>query len=200
MLYPMSMRGRDPETGEFYSPSRTQQREEALEIRALAEKLVALPPARFAKLPIPEELLPHILETQRITSHIAHKRQLQYLAKQMRKQDDAVLKAISEALDDSGEALRKQTVLLHEAERWRERLLAEGDAALAELMDEFPNAERQKLRQLVRNANDEKAKNKPPRAFRELFQEVRALLAAADAEGSGEDFNEDEDFDGREEN
>lgn len=194
------MRGRDPETGEFYSPSRTQQREEALEIRALAEKLVALPPARFAKLPIPEELLPHILETQRITSHIAHKRQLQYLAKQMRKQDDAVLKAISEALDDSGEALRKQTVLLHEAERWRERLLAEGDAALAELMDEFPNAERQKLRQLVRNANDEKTKNKPPRAFRELFQEVRALLAAADAEGSGEDFNEDEDFDGREEN
>ena len=187
MLYPMWMRGRDPETGEFYSPSRTQQREDALEIRALAEKLVALTPARLAKLPIPEELMPHILETKRVTSHIAHKRQLQFLAKQMRRQDDDVLNAIGEALDDSGEALRKQTVLLHEAEQWRERLLAEGDAALAELMTEFPQAERQKLRQLVRNANEEKAKNKPPRAFRELFQEVRALLVDADGEKAGED-------------
>ena len=39
------MRGRDPETGEFLGPSRTQQRGEALEIRSLAEKLVALPTA-----------------------------------------------------------------------------------------------------------------------------------------------------------
>ena len=188
----MWMRGRDPETGEFYSPSRTQQREDALEIRALAEKLVALTPARLAKLPIPEELMPHILETKRVTSHIAHKRQLQFLAKQMRRQDDDVLNAIGEALDDSGEALRKQTVLLHEAEQWRERLLAEGDAALAELMTEFPQAERQKLRQLVRNANEEKAKNKPPRAFRELFQEVRALLVDAGGEEAGEDEDPDD--------
>ena len=56
------MRGRDPETGEFYSPSRTRQRIEALEIRSLAEKLVALPAAQLARLPIPEELMPHIVE------------------------------------------------------------------------------------------------------------------------------------------
>lgn len=184
------MRGRDPETGEFYSPSRSQQREDALEIRALAEKLVALPPARLLKLPIPEDLLPHIHDTRRISSHIAHKRQLQFLAKQMRKEDDATLDAIRDALDDSGEALRKQTALLHEAERWRERLLDEGDAALAELLDACPSADRQRLRQLIRNANEEKARNKPPRAFRELFQEVRAALA----DGSAADAGEDDDF------
>ncbi len=188
------MRGRDPETGEFYSPSRTQQRVEALEIRTLGEKLVALPPARFAKLPIPEELLPHILETQRITSHIAHKRQLQYLAKQMRKLSDEELTAIHEAMDDSGEALRKQTAQLHLAERWRERLLDEGDAALAELLQEFPSANRQKIRQLVRNANDEKAKNKPPRAFRELFQELKTLLAANSSSDEVEEDFDDESF------
>ncbi|MFT3763075.1 MAG: ribosome biogenesis factor YjgA [Pseudoxanthomonas sp.] len=187
------MRGRDPETGEFYSPSRSQQREDALEIRALAEKLAALPPARLAKLPIPENLLPHIHETRRITSHIAHKRQLQFLAKQMRREDDETLAAIREALDDSGESVRKATALLHQAEQWRERLLADGDAALAELLDEFPAADRQKLRQLIRNAHDEKAKNKPPRAFRELFQEARALLADAGNEDSEEGFDEDED-------
>lgn len=181
------MRGRDPETGEFYSPSRTKQREDALEIRALAEKLVSLPPAQLGKLPIPEELTPHILETRRITSHIAHKRQLQYLAKQMRKQGDETLEAIREALDDSGESVRKANALLHEAEQWRERLLSDGDAALAALLDEFPAADRQHLRQLVRNAHEERLKNKPPRAFRELFQELRALLAVDASDEADED-------------
>ena len=174
------MRGRDPETGEFYSPSRTQQRIEALEIRNLAEKLVALPAAQLARLPIPEELMPHIVETQRITSHIAHKRQLQFLAKQMRREEDEVLEAIRDAMDEGGEAARRETALLHQAEQWRDRLLADGDDALAALLEEFPTADRQKLRQLVRNATDERAKNKPPRAFRDLFREVRELLASTD--------------------
>ena len=174
------MRGRDPETGEFYSPSRTQQRIEALEIRGLAEKLVALPAAQLARLPIPEELMPHIVETQRITSHIAHKRQLQFLAKQMRREEDEVLEAIRDAMDEGGEAARRETALLHQAEQWRDRLLADGDDALAALLEEFPTANRQKLRQLVRNATDERAKNKPPRAFRDLFREVRELLSSTD--------------------
>ena len=176
------MRGRDPETGEFYSPSRTQQRIEALEIRGLAEKLVALPAAQLARLPIPEELMPHIVETQRITSHIAHKRQLQFLAKQMRREEDEVLEAIRDAMDEGGEAARRETALLHQAEQWRDRLLADGDDALAALLEEFPTADRQKLRQLVRNATDERAKNKPPRAFRDLFREVRELLASTDTQ------------------
>ncbi len=179
------MRGRDPETGEFYSPSRTRQREEALEVRGLAEKLVALPPAQLLRLPIPEALLPHIHETRRITSHIAHKRQLQYLAKQMRREDDEVLQAIHDALDEGGEMARREAAQLHQAERWRERLLDDGDAALAELLGEFPTADRQKLRQLVRNAHDERAKHKPPRAFRELFREVKALLSSGEDETPG---------------
>lgn len=181
------MRGRDPETGEFLGPSRTQQRGEALEIRGLAEKLVALPAAQLARLPIPEDLMPHIVETQRITSHIAHKRQLQFLAKQMRREDDEVLEAIRDAMDEGGEAARLETARLHQAEQWRDRLLAGGDQALADLLDAFPTADRQKLRQLVRNAVDEKAKNKPPRAFRELFREVRELLADANAADDTDD-------------
>lgn len=186
------MRGRDPETGEFYSPSRTQQREEALEVRSLAEKLVALPPAQLLRLPIPESLLPHIAETRRITSHIAHKRQLQYLAKQMRREDDEVLQAIHDALDEGGEMARREAAQLHQAERWRERLLDEGDAALADLLGEFPAADRQKLRQLVRNAHEEKMKNRPPRAFRELFREVKALILSGEDETSGEPEEDDE--------
>ena len=56
------MRGRDEETGEFLSPSRSQNRREALEVLALGEKLVALTEAQLAKLPVPDSLLPHIRE------------------------------------------------------------------------------------------------------------------------------------------
>lgn len=93
------MRGRDPETGEFLSPSRSQKRRDALEVRDLAADLADLPPAQLARLPIPEELLPHVHETRRITSHIARKRQMQYLAKQLRREDDETLAAIQSALD-----------------------------------------------------------------------------------------------------
>ena len=170
------MRGRDDESGEFLAPSRSQQRREALDVLALAEKLATLSDAQLERLPIPDGLLPHIVETRRMTAHGARKRQTAFLAKQMRREDDAALDAIRDALDAGGEAAKRETARMHRAERWRERLLADGDAALGELLDEHPNADRQQLRQLVRNALDERAKNKAPRAFRELYRALHALL------------------------
>ncbi len=174
------MRGRDEDTGEFLAPSRSQQRREALDVLALGQQLAALSAAQLAKLPIPEDLLPHIEDTQRITSHVAHKRQLAFLAKQMRRVDDETLAAIRDALDAGGEAARRETAELHRVEAWRERLMSDGDTALAELLAEHPSADRQRLRQLVRNAGDEKAKNKPPHSHRELFRELRELLAQSE--------------------
>ena len=197
------MRGKDPDTGEFLSPSRSQQRREALEVLELARQLSGMTPQQVARLPVPDHLLPHIDETRRITSHIAHKRQLQFLAKQMRKEDDEVLEAIRDALDEHGDAARVEAAQLHRAEAWRDRLISDGDAALAELLDAYPRADRQHLRQLARNAHDERLKNKPPHAYRELFRELRTLLAqpegaTTDEEGFDADWD-DTDADGSDE-
>ncbi|MGQ4583870.1 ribosome biogenesis factor YjgA [Lysobacter sp. F60174L2] len=170
------MRGRDEETGEFHDDSRSRKRRDALEVLELGQKLVALTDAQLAKLPVPEALLPHIRESRRITSHIAHKRQLAFLAKQMRREDDEVLEAIRDALDEKGEAARREVAAMHRVEAWRDRLLAEGDVALAELIEQYPDADRQGLRQLVRNTLEERKRNKPPRAFRELFRQLRELM------------------------
>lgn len=185
------MRGRDDETGEFLSPSRSQNRREALEIYTLGEKLVSLTDAQLAKLPVPESLLPHIRECRRITAQIAHKRQLQYLAKQMRREDDETLDAIRDALDEKGEAARREVAAMHRVEAWREKLLAEGDDALAQLLDEYPNADRQLLRQLVRNTLEERKRNKPPRAFRELYRALRELLLGGNEDGEQDIDGED---------
>lgn len=173
------MRGRDEETGVFLDISRSQNRREALDVLALGEKLVALTPAQLARVPVPEDLLPHIAEAKRITAHIAHKRQLAFLAKHMRREDDAVLDAIRDALDANSETSRREVATMHRVEDWRERLLKEGDKALGALLDEYPHADRQQLRTLVRNAQAEKAKNKPPRAYREIYQLLRTLLLPA---------------------
>ena len=182
MAYPVAMRGRDENTREFLGPSRSQQRREALDILELGERLVALTAAQLARLPVPDELLPHIRETQRITSHGARKRQLAFLAKQMRRQDDAALDAIRDALGKDGEAARRETAAMHRVEALRDSLLGDdGDAAMTALLGEFAGADRQKLRQLVRNTHEERKRNKPPHAFRELYRELRELTAQDDA-------------------
>lgn len=185
------MRGRDEETGEFLSPSRSQNRREALEVLALGEKLVSLTEAQLSKLPVPESLLPHIRDCKRITANIAHKRQLAFLAKQMRREDDEVLEAIRDALDEDGEAARREVAAMHRIENWRERLLAEGDTALAALLDEYPQADRQRLRQLARNTLEERKRNKPPHSFRELYRELREVILGAGAASDDRDNRDD---------
>ena len=189
------MRGRDEDTGEFLGESRSQNRREALAVLALGETLVELTAAQLAKLPIPEGLLEHIEYSKRITSHGARKRQLAFLAKQMRREEDGVLDAIRDALEANSETSKRAVALMHRMEHWRERLLAEGDVALAELLDEYPQADRQQLRTLVRNALAEKAKNKPPRAFREIYQLLRELMLPAQVAVSNEMDDEDVEHD-----
>ena len=165
------MRGRDEETGEFLAPSRSANRREALDTLALGEALVALSQAQLARLPIPEDLLPHIRDAQRIPSHIARKRQL----------DQDMLDALRDGMSKDGDATRRETALLHRVEILRDELLAQdGDAAMTRLLTEYPHADRQHLRQLVRNTLDERKRNKPPHAFRELFRDLRELLAHDD--------------------
>jgi len=188
------MRGRDPETGEFLSPSRSQKRREALDVLALAERLVELPDGQLAAVALPDDLRELVRDSRRITAQIARKRQLQFLAKAMRREEDDILDAIRGALDKGRDQSRRETAELHRLEAWRERLLEDGDEALAELLDQYPAADRQLVRQLVRNARLEREKQRPPRAFRELFRVLKTLMA-----GEGEIVdapeNEASDFD-----
>ncbi len=178
MTYPVAMRGRDEDTGEFLGPSRSAQRRAALDVLELAERLVELTAAQLERLPVPEDVLPHIRDTQRITSYGARKRQLAFLAKQMRRQDDEALEAIRDAMSKDGDAARRETAAMHRIEALRDALLGEdGDAAMTDLLAAHPDADRQKLRQLVRNTHEERRRGKPPRAHRELFRELRELAA-----------------------
>ena len=163
--------------GEF-GPSRSEERREALAVLELAKRLVEQPEARLAQIPMDEDLLALVIASKKITSQIARKRQIHFLAKQMRRQDDEALQLIRAALEHDKAEGRREAQALHEVEYWRDKLVDDGDEALSELLEKHPHADRQHLRQLARNAHQERLKNKPPHAYRELFRELRTLLTA----------------------
>lgn len=166
---------------DFSGPSRSQLRREALDVLKLAEALAALSEAQLTDVPLDDELREEVRRTRAVTSHIARKRQTQFLAKQMRKLDEEQLEPIRAALANDRDKALREAAALHRIERWRERLLAEGDEALGEFVAAHPAADRQQLRQLVRNTLAERKANKPPHAYRELFRELRdAAFSAID--------------------
>lgn len=172
---------------EDFGPSRSEQRREALGVFELALQLVEQSDARIGQFPMDPDLKALVIASKKVTAQIARKRQVQYLAKMLRREEDATLQAIRAALDHDKVEGRREAAALHQVEYWRDRLVAQGDEALDELLQTHPGANRQHLRQLARNAQREKLANRPPHASRELFRELRELLAELppdDAEGS----------------
>jgi ribosome-associated protein len=160
-------------------PSRSQLRREALDVLRLAQSLASLSDAQLAPLPLDDDLRAEVARTRAVTQQIARKRQTQFLAKQLRKLDDADIEAIRAALEHDRDHARRETAVQHRIEQWRERLIAEGDEALTELLQQFPSADRQHLRQLARNARVEREQNRPLHAFHELFRTLRQIFADA---------------------
>jgi ribosome-associated protein len=159
-----------------YGPSRTQQRREALAVLTLASQLVELAPSRLAKLDLPDDVRREIDITRRITAHGARKRQMAYLAKVMRRFGDDDFAAVRAELGENREKQRQDTAAMHRLEAIRDRLVAGDDDALSELIGEYPQVDRQRLRSLLRQARLEReTPNKPPRAYREIFQLLKEL-------------------------
>ena len=172
------MRGMDEENDEYFGPSRGEQRREALAVLALAHEVVATPYARLQQLGLSEDVLAAAAEAQRITAQIARKRAVGFLAKKLRREDEDSLLALRAALEHDKAGGRREAAALHRIEALRDELVEHGDEAFASFLSEYPHADRQHLRQLARNAREERLKNKPPPAYRELFRERRTLRDA----------------------
>lgn len=164
----------DTETDNELNKSKSQRKREMHALQDLGEQLVKLSKEQFEKITLPDKLRDAIVEARHIHQHGARKRQLQYIGKLMRELDPA---PIQEQLDTVLGHSRQAVQNLHDIERWRDRLLAEGDHTLEELVAQYPNTDRQYLRQLIRNANKETHDNKPPKSARALFRYLRDLIS-----------------------
>lgn len=164
-----------PQEDEEQYVSKSQRKRECHALQDMGEKLVELSSEQLAKMPLDDALRNAVLEAQRIRQRGGRKRQLQYIGKLMRKVD---AEPIREALARLEQNHAATSAAHHRLERWRDRLIEEGDAALAELLEALPQADRQQLRQLVRNAQRERQQGKPAKTARELFRYLRSLFEA----------------------
>ncbi len=161
---------------EIYYITKSQQKREAEAQQDIGEKLIALVPSQLAKIPMDDMLRDAILLAQRIRGkREGYRRQVQLVGKLMRQRDTT---AIEQALHDVEHQHDAMNALFHQLEKHRDAIVAEGDSAIQAFMDLYPQADRQQLRQLQRNASKELQLGKPPAAARELFKYLRTVATA----------------------
>ncbi len=129
--------------------SKSERKRQMLALQKMGEMLVTLSATQLEKIPLDPTLASAIREARTLTTHEAKRRQLQYIGRLMRDVDPEPIKA---ALDQFELKKGQSKALLHQIERWRDRLIAEDNEALQAFLNEFPEVDHQHLRQLIRNA------------------------------------------------
>ncbi|KAB2824157.1 ribosome-associated protein [Aliivibrio finisterrensis] len=156
--------------------SRTEMKNDMEDLQKLGEELVGLKPSVLAKFPLSEDLQVAIADAQRFKNE-AKRRQLQYIGKLMRLEDP---EPIQLALDKIRNKHSQTTIALQKLEILRDRMIETPDVVIEEVMVRYPEADRQRFRQLARQAQKEKASKKPPKAYREIFQVLKDLYLDED--------------------
>lgn len=153
--------------------SKSQRKRDAEAAQQLGKNILGLSQDAQDSIELPESLSHALNEARRIKKNSALKRQLQYIGKLMRTID---LEPIREQYLQLTNHYNTDIKELHRLETWRDRLLSEGDKALEDLLNEAPNADRQHLRQLIRQSAKETKLKKPPKSAREIFKYLKTLF------------------------
>jgi ribosome-associated protein len=169
----------DPATA---PPSKGMRKRAALRAQDLGERLIALRESELQALQLPETLYEAIRLAQRIQARGGLARQRQYIGKLMRDIDPAPIEA---ALDVSKGFDARESERFRRIEAWRGRLVAEGEAALQELLATQPGLERARLEPLLARARGALGDAERATAARALFRELRAQFEALDPARAG---------------
>jgi len=172
-------------------PNKTRIKKDMAVLFALSQELAELPPTQLKALELPDILYKSLTEASGMPHKSARKRLLKFITGQLNKIDiDPYLERLARMKSQSAHAVREH----HIAERWRARLINDGNTALTELLNDHPHADRQQLRQLIRNAQKETELAKPPKSSRLLYRYLKVLLNIDD-DTEFDDVLEDEAID-----
>jgi ribosome-associated protein len=172
-------------------PNKTRIKKDMAVLFALSQELAELPPTQLKALELPDIVHKALTEASGMPHKSARKRLLKFITGQLNKIDiDPYLERLARMKSQSAHAVREH----HIAERWRARLINDGNNALTELLNDHPHADRQQLRQLIRNAQKETELAKPPKSSRLLYRYLKVLLNIDD-DTEFDDVLEDETID-----
>jgi ribosome-associated protein len=150
--------------------SKTRKKKEALSLQELGERLVKLSNDLIDDMDLPTEVYDAVMFAKTLKKHGARRRQMQYIGTLMRKYDPS---PIEKALHNLDTGNKRKAATFQELERWRDELIAGNGALMEEIIRTCPDAGRQQLSQLARQARKEMKSGKPPKASRALFRYLR---------------------------
>jgi ribosome-associated protein len=153
-------------------PSKTRRKEASHDLQTLGAALLEMQDERVAGLGLGETLVDAIRAHRKMRSHEARRRQMQLIGKLMRSAD---VEPARQAVAEMQLGRARDSLALHRAERWRAELIAADDAT-TRFASEYPGADVQQLRALVRNARKDQSlapERRSGRAYRELYQFIR---------------------------
>lgn len=167
----------NPHTGKPYKvrPNKTQLKREMKVLHDLGRELIELPASKFADIPLSERMYDAIFSGKKMQK-AALQRHLRFISSIMHEEDVAGIQLQLKLL---AQPVQKANDEFHQLEEWRDQLIA-GDNELINTLVGNLNADRQHLRQLVRNATKEAQLNNPPKSSRLLFQYLKELQENAE--------------------
>ncbi|MGL4472870.1 MAG: ribosome biogenesis factor YjgA [Shewanella sp.] len=156
--------------------SRTGVKRESEASQELGKQLVSLSKSQLAKMDLEERVLDCVLAAKSIKINTeAYRRQLQYIGKVMRTVDPEPIRfAMNNVLNKNNNEAAKQQIF----EKLKDRLLSGGDSEIQVLLEQHPQLDRQKLRQLIRQSTKELTKGPESKSVKELIKYLRTEIQA----------------------
>jgi ribosome-associated protein len=157
--------------------SRTRLKKEALELKDLGKRLVALPPETLDKIEFSQELKEEIRFARTLKKHGAIKRQIQFIASLLRKIDpEPILNGLDHALHDKS----KFTQVHRQVEKIRDELVAGDEELLLSLPERFPRMDSNELNKLVSQSIKDGQRGDAKKSYRKLFRYLRSMFDSGD--------------------
>jgi ribosome-associated protein len=128
-----------------------------------------------SRLPLTEELKHAMVLADKITNkHEALRRHIRHIAKILSETD---LEPIKHAMEVMANKHQQESVKFEKLEQMRDDLIAQGNDTIEAVLAKFETMERQKLRQLIRNAKKEHSAEKIGKHYRDLFTYLKEHVA-----------------------
>jgi ribosome-associated protein len=160
-------------------PSKSERKRAQTALQELGEALLPLSDEQLDSLELDERLRDALSDAHRMKSHEARRRQKQYIGKLMRDVDPEPIQALLARLkaDD-----RRQKRIFATAERWRDRLVNEGTAALGAFAAET-GREDAALASLLEDYRRAVSDRDETTVRRNIFRRVHETLVACSTDG-----------------
>lgn len=155
--------------------SKSELKRDAQQYQQLALDLASMAKKQRDKLPLTDDLLQAMIVADKIRAKSeAYRRHINYITKTLRTTEN--IAEIEAAIDLMLNKNNQADVLLNKIEIISDELIQQGDDKVNELLAEYPELERQKMRQLVRQAKKEASAEKPAKGYKELFQYLKEAM------------------------